>query len=203
MTASCLISSAVKRRCPRSSRWPSAAHTVEAFCQPISPASLAWLHPLRRRSVRRFAPAMADCPSGISSTRRRRPGVTLPHSFTSTAKTAFPPSSGCQPQCADSASTIRRPRPRSLPAGAARMAGPSGEGVRHDDGHCFRVPDAREGHPDRCRGVAAGVLYRVGDQLGRDHLSVVGVFAQAVGAERGPDVETCRGHRFRDARQHE
>jgi len=37
-----------------------------------------------------------------------------PASFARIAKIAFPPSSGCQPQWADSASTIRRPRPRSL-----------------------------------------------------------------------------------------
>ena len=50
MAASCRTSLAVKPLC-RPPRWPSAAHTVEAFGQPISSPNSAWVQPLRWRSV--------------------------------------------------------------------------------------------------------------------------------------------------------
>lgn len=76
MAASRSISLMVKPRW-RPSRRPSAAHTVEVLCQPICSLSFAWLHPLRWRRVRMFAPTMAGCPSGMLSMRQRRPGVML------------------------------------------------------------------------------------------------------------------------------
>jgi hypothetical protein len=52
----------------------------------------------------------------------------------------------------------------------------------------------RESDADRLGAVTADVLYRVGDQFGRDDLGVVRVLAQPVKAERGPDIEACHPH---------
>jgi hypothetical protein len=75
--------------------------------------------------------------------------------------------------------------------------------VRHDHGHGFGVVYPQEGHPDYSRAVAADVLYRVGNQLGRDDFRIVRETVQMMEAECRADVESCDRHRLRDARQDE
>lgn len=58
IAASRSTSSVVKPRC-RPLRRPSAAHTVELLGQLICSPSSAWLHPMRWRRVRMFAPMTA------------------------------------------------------------------------------------------------------------------------------------------------
>ena len=83
------------------------------------------------------------------------------------------------------------------------MAGPSGEesDTTTVTASGFRVRTRI--NFDRSRAVAADVLDYVGDQLGCDGRGIVCVLVQPVKGERGPDAETCRPHRFGNARQHE
>ena len=93
-----------------------------------------------------------------------------------------------------------RPRPCSASPARSRLTGGSGEGSVTTIATAPEPSRLRQFEADRLR---ARVRYRVGDELGGDHLGVLGVVAEVVVAQRGPDVEARHLHRVRGTRQRE
>ena len=102
------------------------------------------------------------------------------------ANTALPGSCGVHPQRVDSASTTSRPRPCSAPAAGSRLTGGSGQGSVTTT---TTAPEPSRRSSSRSNAWRARVRYRVADELGGDRFDVLGVVAEFVVAQCGPDVE--------------